>query len=90
MQLGAAGAWLRVDGLVEGLVEPRHVDAQLFHQVGHQVVVAQNHALEQVEALNRLALVRLRNFHSLVDGFLRFDCELVEVHILFFLSDFRI
>ena len=59
-----------VDGLVKGIVESRQVDAQLLHQVGHQVVIAQDHTLQQVEALDGLALVRLCNLLGLPNGFL--------------------
>ena len=89
IQLRAAAARLRVDGLVEGIVEPRHIDAQLFHQVGHQVIVGEQRTLQQVDGLNGLALMALRYLLGLPDGFLRFDCELVDVHGLFSFLFFR-
>ena len=70
IQFGAARTRLVVDCLIQGIVEPRQVDAQLLHQVGHQVVVTQYHTLQQVEVLHGLALVALRYFLSLPDGFL--------------------
>ena len=83
IQFSTAAARLRVDGLVKGFVEAAQVDAQLFHQVGHQVIVAQQHTLQQVDGLNGLALVGLSNLLSLPDGFLRFDGELIDVHFCF-------
>ena len=70
IQFGAAATRLAVDDLIEGIIEPRQVDAQLLHQVGHQIVVAQNHTLKQVEVLHGLALMALRYLLGLPDGFL--------------------
>ncbi len=59
------------------------IDAKfLEHKVRHVAPFLQD-TLQEVHRLNGLLVSHLRCVHSLLDGFLSFDCKFVECHILF-------
>ena len=82
-QIGLAAAahlWQRGYLTLQLLIEHGKIGAYLREDKLHERLTFLYHAFQQMNRLNGLVAVALGKLESFLNGFLRFDCEIIKVH----------
>ena len=82
VRLSALHAWQALDLAVYHHLYLTGIGSELLEYVTCHILGLHHHTLQKVYWLNRLLSVLLCGVHSLLNGFLSFDCEFVKCHIL--------